>query len=143
MVEEKSIAKRHAEAKRDNSLTWQSVLLASVMLVTLIWGSNWTIGVTLVIAVVVEFRPEWLAEQDDHNTSGSFDLFAYGVGLFFIEFMDWLIRYKDEIPFRDVFFPIADPPYDLRGIFFGWLFVFMGAARKIRQFVDDDPKLDS
>lgn len=130
------------KSKWEDQWTWPSVFLAMVIVVTLIWLPNWTIGVSLVLAVVMEGRPEWFDDEPDPTTSGSADIFACGVAFFFIEFLDWLLRYQNEIPFSDVFFPIADPPYDMRAIFFGWLFVFMAAARKFHAFLDADPKLD-
>lgn len=109
--------------------------------VVIIGFPRFTIAAALVCAIYLEY---FSAPNDDKiPKEETLGLLAFGVLFIFVEFMDWLLRYRDEVPFGDVLFPTDDTPADLRFIFIGWVLLFMWGLNGIRKFVAEDQKLDA
>jgi hypothetical protein len=110
------------------------------VLVVLIFFPSWTIAA----AVATALRLAVTGDFDNNEKPGEvIDLLAYGIGFLFIEYVNWLLQYQDEVPFRDVVFPTEDTPADLRMIFIGWLFLFAALIAKIRAKLNEDFKWDN
>ncbi len=128
------------KAKIAPALSWQTGVLCVAALTTLVWSPGWIPAAALFGALMLEFFPD--STDDEKDNSSAFDMFAIGIAFFVIELAVWALQYRQEIHFRNVIFPGEDAPYDLRGVFFGWLLLFSSLARKLRNLFNGDPKLD-
>jgi hypothetical protein len=116
------------------------VVFSAGIFAVLVWFPPWTIGAAFASAMYFGFFGIEAIEKTD--TTSVFDLLASGVFFFGIELLDWLVRYRNDVPFRDVMFPTTETPADLRTIFIGWLLVFSAMSKKIRSILNDAPKFD-